>query len=51
MKKTYEKPELQIVSFENADIITASDLVNGGEGSGPVIDAGDIFGTNTLGYN
>ena len=47
MKKTYEKPELQIVSFENADIITSSDLISGGdggEGSGPVIDGSDIFG-------
>lgn len=44
MKKPYEKPEVQIISFDEADIITSSELISGGSGDGPVIDGSDIFG-------
>jgi hypothetical protein len=34
MKKTYEKPEIEITEFEAEDIMLTSGLTNGGDGFG-----------------
>lgn len=41
MKKTYEKPTIEITEFEVEDII-ASGLTNGGDGTGSEIGWGGI---------
>lgn len=41
MKKAYEKPEIEIITFEPEDIL-ASTLFNGGSGSPDEFGWGDI---------
>ncbi len=41
MKKAYEKPEIEITTFEPEDIL-ASSLTNGGSGTGDEFGWGDI---------
>lgn len=40
MKGLYITPQLEIVEFLDDDILTSS-LINGGEGSGPIVGDGD----------
>ena len=42
MKKSYEKPEIEIEEFAVEDIITTSGLVNGGAGTPDEIGWGTI---------
>ena len=43
MKQKYEAPELEIIRFHVEDVLTASGLVDGGEGDGDSSDMGDIL--------
>lgn len=40
----YIEAELDIIAFDAMDVITASGLTDGGEGSGEEDDFGDLFG-------
>ena len=41
MKKIYTAPEMEIIAFDNEDVITASGMKNGGTG-------GDMGGTGDI---
>lgn len=42
MKEKYETPEMEVVMFEEGDVICTSGLIDGGNGDGDDIDFGNF---------